>query len=254
MPDASSDRPARPIFDVPLGHRLRMVALGYVPFLHLSTVAATFVLPLAGGSPLPWSLLSLAVLYLVPPLACRLASSITPAPDGTFELDTREFLRWWFLAQWQVIFNRFPVLEEALRMVPGLYSQWLRLWGSRIGSLVYWSSGVTMLDRSYLDIGDRVVFGAGVVVSPHNLAPEASRRLKLLVSTVSVGDDTMVGGQAILAPGVRIASEEMIPAFQRLAPFTTWEGGKRLRRGSADWATAAALVTPNPHVRGETVS
>lgn len=250
MPDRSSDSPSggvpRPVFDVPLGHRLRMVFLGYIPFLHFAAVIAALVLPLSGTFPKPWAWLSLAVLYLAPPLVCRFAGFVMPMPDGTFEVGSRELLRWWFYAQWQVIFNRFPMLEEALRMVPGLYSQWLRLWGARIGSLVYWSSGVTVLDRSCLEVGDRVVFGAGVVVSPHNLAADESRRLKLLISPVRVGSDTMIGGRAVLSPGVRIGSEETLPAFQRLAPFSEWKGGRRARPGSADWATATALVTPRP--------
>lgn len=244
MPDASSaSRAPQPVFEVPLGHRSRMVLMGYIPFLHLSAVVASLVLPLLGTLPQRWAFASLAVLYLLPPLVCRVIGWMMPMPDGTFELDTREFLRWWFYAQWQVVFNRFPALEEALRMVPGLYSQWLRLWGARVGSLVYWSSGVLVLDRSCVDIGDRVVFGAGVVLSPHNLTPDESRRLRLLISTITVGNDTLLGGQAILAPGVRIASEEMLPAFHRLAPFSEWKDGKRTRQGSADWNTAVALVT-----------
>ncbi len=263
MPDASSDNAAetarvaspktarggRPVFDVPLGHRLRMILLGYIPLLHLSAVIAALALPLLGVFPRPWAWLSLAVLYLSPALICRAASWVMPMPDGIFELATREFLRWWFYAQWQVIFNRFPALEEGLRMVPGLYSQWLRLWGARVGSLVYWSSGVTILDRPCLDVGDRVVFGAGVVLSPHNLTPHGGRRLKLLISKITVGHDTMIGGQAILSPGARIAAEEMLPAFHRATPFSTWEGGRRARRGSADWATAAALVMPSTESR-----
>ena len=254
MPDASSDSPVaanRAVFDLPVGHRLGMVALGYIPFLHLSAVVAAFALPLAGYFPRSWAFLSLAVLYLLPPVVCRVAGWWMPMPDGTFELAAREFLHWWFYAQWQVIFNRLPVLEETLRMVPGLYSQWLRLWGARIGPLVYWSSGVTVLDRSCLEVGGGVVFGAGVVLSPHNLAPDASRRLKLLISPITVGRGTMIGGQAVLSPGVRIAAEEMLPAFHRLAPFSEWQGGRRRREGSPDWATAAALVTPSPERVGE---
>lgn len=249
MRDASSASrpPVRrpPVFDVPLGHRLKMVALGYIPFLHLAAVVATLALPLLGYFPRPWAWLALAVLYLAPPLASRAASLFVPLPEGRFDVGSREFLRWWFHAQWQVIFNRFPFLEEGLRMVPALYSLWLRLWGSRVGALVYWTAGVTVLDRPCLQIGDRVVFGAGVVMTPHTLMPDASRRLMLSIGPIVVGSDSLVGGGAVLAPGVKIGPGELVPAFSRLQPFSEWQSGRRVRDGGSDETTAAALATPS---------
>ncbi|MDA8018783.1 MAG: hypothetical protein MPN21_15185 [Thermoanaerobaculia bacterium] len=253
MPAASSAEPVttpsdpppddRPVFDVPVAQRLSMVVLGFIPILHAGSVLAALALPLTGVIPGAFLWSPPVLLYLAPPIVCRLVGLWIPVPDGTFETSSREFLHWWFHAQWQVVFNRFPALEEILRMVPGLYSQWLRLWGSEVGTLVYWSSGVTLLDRSCLNVGDRVIFGAGVVLSPHNLSPDAARRIKLLIAPIRIGSDTMIGGAAVLTPGFQVAAEELVPAFYRAMPFSRWRDGRRRRDGGADWATAAALMS-----------
>jgi acetyltransferase-like isoleucine patch superfamily enzyme len=159
---------------------------------------------------------ALVALYLLPPLAARLSAWLMPLPRGEVELDERGFLAWWLSAQWQVIFNRARLLEEALRLVPGAYSAWLRLWGSRVGSLVYWSPGVELLDRGLLEIGDRVVFGAGVRLAGHVLLPGADRRVRLLVGPVKVGREALVGAYSMLPPCAEVAEGSVSPPLRLL--------------------------------------
>lgn len=207
------------------GFRVAMVLLGYVPLLHVLITTAALFLPLA--APLRVGC-ALALLYLAPPLVSRLAA----LREGTFRASDGEFLRWWFVNQLQVLFNRLP-LEEFLRIVPGLYSVWLRLWGARIGALVYWSPRVLLLDRGLLDIGHRVVLGAGVRLSGHALTRTEKGDLQLIVGKVTIGDDAVVGGWAVVAPGATVAAGESVPATVGIAPHTTWSGGRR-RRGGHD--------------------
>lgn len=253
-PAAGPPKAPRPVFDLPWRQRLLMVLLGYLPFLHLVATLASAIWPFVVDGRRAWAWSALGLLYLVPPLASRLASWAIPRPDGRFEVAAKELLQWWFHAQWQVIFNRLPFLEELLRLVPGLYSAWLRLWGARIGPLVYWSSGVTVLDRGCLEVGGRVVFGAGAALSTHVLMPDDSGRLKLLISPIVIGSDTLVGGYAVLSPGTVVAAGELLPAFSRIPPFTVFKGGRRERQGSADWLTAAALVTASTAAPGSSTT
>src|SRR5205085_8003532 len=117
-----------------------------------------------------WTLaFTAAWLLLVPPIVVRLCGRVESREDVSSE--SPAFLRWWFTAQWQVIFNRLPWIEEMIRLVPGLYSTWLRLWGARVGKFVYWTPGLRILDRSFVDVGGRVVFGVGVRLNPHILMP-----------------------------------------------------------------------------------
>ena len=224
MPAASSaDRAA----DIPARVRAAMILMGFIPLLHATLSMAPVGLVLMGR---PRWLLTLTpvILYLLPAVIVRLVMWLTPMPAGLIDLGSPMFLRWWFTAQWQVVFARLPWLEELLRLVPALYSAWLRLWGSRIGALVYWSPGVVILDRSLVTLGDRVVFGAGVRLNPHVLAPIAGRR-SLILAPVTIGSDVLVGGYSTLLPGCVIAPGEVTDAFRTVHPFTHLEGGRRTR-------------------------
>jgi hypothetical protein len=208
--------------------RAGMVLLGFVPLLHASASIAPIVLVLMGRP--RWVLaLTPVVLYLLPALVVRITAWRRPLAMGVVEFSSASFLQWWFTMQWQVVFARLPWLEELLRLVPALYSAWLRLWGSTIGGLVYWSPGVAILDRSLLDIGDRVAFGAGVRLNPHVLAQLSGGRRALVLAPVTIGNDALIGGYSTLLPGCVIAAREATPPFRSIHAFTLVEGGRRAR-------------------------
>ncbi len=219
----------QPAFDLTIGARLAMVALGYIPFLHVcSTIAATTLAARYGGV---WPAIATAVLvvYLVPPLAARLVRPRSTLTAERYVVGTLDFFRWWYTAQCQVLFNRLPSLEEILRLVPGLYSPWMRLWGARIGSLVYWSPRVVIYDRCFLDIGDRVVIGANTRICPHFLARRATGEMELVLATVSIGHDALVGGFSLLPAGVQIGPCEQTPGYLPMAPFALFQNGRHIR-------------------------
>jgi hypothetical protein len=157
----------------------------------------------------------------------RLVTWVRPLPSGRVDPDSGAFLLWWLTAQCQVVFTRLPFLEELLRLVPTLYSAWLRLWGARVGSFVYWSPGITILDRPLVRIGSRVVFGMGVRINPHVLAP-VEGRATLHLAPVSIGDDVLVGGYSLLLPGAEVASGEVTPPFRSIHAFSRFEGGRHV--------------------------
>jgi hypothetical protein len=204
-----------------------MIVIGFVPLLHAALTIAPVILVLM-GRPARMLVLTPVVLYLLPAVTVRSMTLRTTLPVGVVDLGSPLFLRWWFTAQCQVVFTRLPWLEELLRLVPALYSAWLRLWGSKIGALVYWSPGVTVLDRSLVNLGDRVVFGAGVRLNPHVIAPIGGRR-SLILAPVTIGSDALVGGYSTLLPGCVIAPGEVTDAFRTVHPFTRVEGGRRSR-------------------------
>ncbi len=213
------------------GVRLRMVALGLVPPAQVALVVAAGLAPGSGAGPWTRAAAALAALYLVPPLLVRAALAAAPVSPGDHPAGSPPFLRWWFLSQCQSVFNRLPFLEEALRLIPGLYAAWLRLWGARVGRLVYWAPGMRILDRPFLEVGDRAVFGAGVRVNPHVVVRDAEGRWTLQMGPVRVGADALVGGYALLTAGSRVGDGETLPALQVLPPFSVWEGGRRVKPG-----------------------
>jgi hypothetical protein len=224
MPVASSANQAP---DIPGRVRAAMILMGILPLLHAALSLTPAAIVLMGGQ--RWLLAFTPLfLYVLPPLIVRLVTWFRPLPAGLIDLASPMFLRWWFTAQWQVVFARLPWLEELLRLVPTLYSAWLRLWGSKIGALVYWTPGVVILDRSLVVLGDRVVFGAGVRLNSHVIAPIGGRR-SLILAPITIGTDALVGGYSTLLPGCVIAAGEVTDAFRTVHPFTHVEGGRRSR-------------------------
>lgn len=213
--------------DFPPGVVAGMLLANVFPLVHLASALAVGFL---GGGPRGW-LGAAAVLYLLPPVAARLLTAVCGRPAGRYGVGERAFLVWWVTLSLQTLFLRLPFLEELLRLVPGLYSAWLRLWGSRIGSRVYWSAGTVVLDRGYLDVGDGVVFGAGVRLNGHVLAKEGGVQT-LIVDTVRVGAGAAVGGYSLLTAGTEVAPGEALRACLLSPPYSKWEGGKRSKEAS----------------------
>lgn len=207
--------------------RLLVMALNALPLLHAAGVLGVGFWPWAG---VRWRLgASLLVLYLLPALIARIIVKGFPIRATRIEMGSPDFFKWWALHNLQALFCRLPFLEELLRLVPALYSAWLRLWGSRIGRLVYWSPGTRVIDRSFLDVGDDVLFGAGVELIPHLMTRNERGEMELLLAPVGIGARAVVGGYSLLAAGTEIPPDEATRAHLLSPPFTKWERGKRVR-------------------------
>jgi acetyltransferase-like isoleucine patch superfamily enzyme len=114
-----------------------------------------------------------------------------------------------------------------LRLLPGLYSAWLRLWGAKVGRLTYWAPDVRILDRSLIEIGDDVIFGVGVCLSPHLIAQDTSGITHLHLGPVCIGSGCRIGGYSQLTAGTIVEPEQALKAFSLSPPFTTWRAGRR---------------------------
>lgn len=207
--------------DVSWPGRLLLLALNALPLAHVATV----VFAILRGNVLT----ALAILYLAPPLVARLLLISGHFKSTKIQVGSVGFFRWWALFQLQVIFCRLPALEEILRLIPGIYSLWLRLWGARVGRLTYWSPATFISDRSFLKIGDDVIFGAGVRLIPHLIQRSESGKLELCLAKIEIGDRVVVGGFSILSAGTIIHSDQTTRAALLSPPFTIWAHGKRVR-------------------------
>jgi len=201
------------------GVQLAMLLLNLVPLLHAVTSLACLF------TPYPW--LAPLVLYLAPLIPGRLLRQSLRNTSTEISIDSPDFIRWWASFQCQVLFLRFPVFEEILRLIPGLYSLWLRGWGSHIGKLTYWAPQTLVLDRGFLDVGHQVVFGAGVRLNPHVMERDPEPVLRL--APVIIGDGVMIGAYSLLTAGTEIAAGEATRAFLISPPFSRWKNGKRTR-------------------------
>jgi len=207
--------------------KLLLLALNFIPLVHIVTVVSVVFF-----FSLSWfarGLLGLAALYLLPPAFAYAVRKLCRISEGKIAFGSNVFFAWWTLLQLQMVFCRLPALEELLRLVPGVYSVWLRLWGARIGRLTFWSPGTVIMDRPYLQLGDDVVFGAGVRINPHLVVKNSGGRFELLLGTVKIGDRVTVGGYSLLSVGAEIAADETTDALLVLPPFSVFKAGKRIR-------------------------
>ncbi len=221
--------------------QLMLLLLGNaIQLFHVAGVLALLLVPWSSWA---WRVpSSLAALYLLPPLLVRLAQAIAPLQEGRLRPGEPGYMRWWLQINLQMVFNRLPWLEEVLRLVPALYSAWLRLYGSRIGKHTYWAAGTRILDRSLLEIGDGVILGAGTVIAPHLVLRGDDGQLQLAVGPVRIGDRAIVGGFSALAAGTVVPADECTRAYLLSPPFTTWRDGKRVDRDNL----RSASTQPEP--------
>jgi hypothetical protein len=213
--------------DLTAKQKLLLLTLNFIPLVHIAVVILSVMF-----FPSNWFgrvLFGVAALYLLPPCFAFLIRKAITIPEGKIAFGSKGFFAWWTLFQSQMIFCRLPALEEVLRLMPGAYSAWLRLWGARIGRLTFWSPGTLISDRSYIQIGNDVVFGAGVRVNPHVFAKNSAGEFELILGTVRIGDRTRVGGYSLLSAGSEIASGEVTDALLILPPFSMFKDGKRIR-------------------------
>lgn len=156
-------------------------------------------------------------LYGLPVLVYQLHQLIYPLQEGISYLQRKEYSPWWGSHQIQVIYIAIPALEAVLRLIPGLFSFWLRLWGAKVGRNVYWTPGLEIADRSLLEIGDRVVIGHRVGIYSHVIKPR-KQDLMLYVKKVKIGNNVFVGAGSHLAPGVVIENGVYLPVSTNLYP------------------------------------
>ena len=206
-----------------------MLVTGFYTPVHAAAVLACVLAPWLFAASAAWVPGGVALLYVFPPLLARVILVLGGPTPPSATLGSPAFLRWWALGQLQLVFNRFPHLEEIIRLVPGLYSAWLRLWGSHVGTLVFWSPGVVVTDRQLVDIGDRAVIGMGVRIAPHIVVREPDGIARLIAAPVIIGAGAMVGGLTVFGPGARMAPGETSHRTVVLPPFWTWEQGRRRR-------------------------
>jgi hypothetical protein len=203
------------------------LVLNYLPVAQLLLGAvAIFSLASSTASAL---LLAAAWLYLLPPAVCRLTLAAFGTPYGRgLTQDARAFKVWWFLHQWQIVFDRLPWLEELLRLAPGLYALWLRMWGGRVSPLVYWGAGSLVVDRPLVVVEAGAIIGMGAALTGHLGVRGADGIYRVDIAAPYVGTGAIMGARSGLGPGSALAADRMLPAGRLIPAFTCWDGsGKR---------------------------
>ena len=154
----------------------------------------------------------LAIIYLLPVACYRAHNALWPLNEGRSFIDAPSYSPWWGGHQFQVVYTAFPAFETALRLMPGVYSAWLRLWGSRIGRGVYWPPIADIPDRALLEVGDGAIFGNRIACYAHVIL-RRERTLVLYVRRIRIGERALVGAGSRLGPGTQIEAGYALPAL-----------------------------------------
>lgn len=183
----------------------------------LSNFFSLFLVGLAGFIAFQVSVIpAIAILYCLPPLTWQLVSWIYEVPHGSYRIGkTGKPSAWMIYYNLQYLFTIAPWVEKLLLIVPGLYSAWLRSWGSQIGKKVIWTPGVTIVDRGHLEIGDFAFFGNQTYISAHVISRKEKRYI-LYIKPVKVGTRAFVGAWSMLGPGAKVEDHASLPIYSTL--------------------------------------
>ena len=157
------------------------------------------------------------VVYGIPLITYQIHNFFHPLKEGVTYLLGKKYSPWWGSYQIQIIYIAFPFLEIVLRLIPGLFSIWLRLWGAKIGQNVYWTPKLELADRGLIEIGDNVTLGYGIELYSHVIKPK-NNDLMLYVKKIKIGDNVFIGAGCRFGPGVNIKNETFIPVTTDLYP------------------------------------
>lgn len=153
----------------------------------------------------------LFVIYVVPPTVQRVMLRWSALKQGVNEIDGSTFSPWLATHHIQAMYDALPFLESLLRVTPGFYSMWLRMWGSRVGYGVEWPVRMDVLDRSLMDIGNRVVFAREVELAAHVRKKTDGGRQRVLVRTVRIGSYAFIGAGSRVGAGASVPSNASVP-------------------------------------------
>lgn len=153
----------------------------------------------------------LGAIYILPLTVYRLHNLFFPLQEDITAIAEKKYSPWWTSHQIQLLYIAVPSLEAPLHFVPGLFSLWLRLWGSKIGKGVYWTPRVEVIDRGLLEVGHGVVVGHFAVFCSHAISP-VNGKLSLIVRKVRVGDGAFLGAETRYAPGATIEAGQLVKA------------------------------------------
>ncbi len=178
------------------------------------------------AAPSLWSGFVLVMaLYVAPAFLTRLLDLFRPLNEGTFEVESVAALSWETARRLQAFYDALPFLEAVLRLIPGAYSVWLRLWGSRIGYGVAWPIELHVADRSLLQIGNRVIVGQRASLSGHKLIVRDGRPF-MVVKRVDVRDRAILEPGVTLEAGSHVPKGAIVPSGTLVAMDQTFEGAR----------------------------
>lgn len=185
------------------------------PTIHLILIVLSGVLVLSVPDIMSVSL-ALFIIYLFPLCLWCLIKIKYPIKKGFSEIGLKsvEGNSWVVAHRLQYLYITFSGIEKILILIPGLFSFWLRLWGSQIGKNIIWTPRIQIIDRTDIVIGDNSFIGDLSYLSSHFIVRKEDK-LFLFYDAVKIGTRVLIGAHCHLGPGARIKDQEFLPAYSK---------------------------------------
>ncbi len=202
----------------------------FFPAFHLLMMVLSAVSFIRNPSLVPF-LIFLQVTYLMPIFIWRIVVYFYPIDEGFASIGKKAKggNLWLISNQLQFFYNGFSLPEVVLKMIPGAYSAWLRMWGSKIGKKITWTPNSTIVDRPYLVIGDRCLIGGESYISAHAIKKNEGA-YTLYVKKVLIEDDCVISYHVTISPGVKMGKKSFVAAGGVLNPNVSLEEGESFAR------------------------
>ncbi len=162
------------------------------------------------------------IIYLFPLILHRIHFLFFPFDEGHWILSEKKYNPWWASHMFQFPFIACPWIESLIHFIPGLYSVWLRAWGSKIGKGVFWTPRVEVIDRGLIEVGDYAVFGHITALCSHMVA-EIEGKPSLVIKKIRIGDKAFIGADSQLGPGAEVPSRTILKVKTRLFWRGEWK-------------------------------
>lgn len=113
----------------------------------------------------------------------------------------------------EILKQMFAKIGDGCYIEPPLRSNWA-CHHVVMGNNVYANFNLTLVDDSYIYIGDKVMFGPNVTVASagHPVEPELRSRGLQFNRDVHIGNNVWIGAGAVILPGVTIGDNSVIGA------------------------------------------
>ncbi len=113
----------------------------------------------------------------------------------------------------ELLKQMFAQIGEGCYIEPPLYANWAGRF-VHMGNHVYANFGLTMVDDTYIEIGDNTMFAPHVTIAAgtHPTDPEQRRKGLQYNKPVTIGKNCWIGAGAVILPGVAIGDNSVIGA------------------------------------------
>jgi acetyltransferase-like isoleucine patch superfamily enzyme len=202
----------------------------FYPAIHFIEVFFLFAWSIHSFNPFIFILFIFATYFQSPMIWRILVNKYGEPPEKEPFGKRHESGNLWFISyNLSQLYNHLKFLERVLKLFPEGYSSWLRLWGAKVGKKINWTAESHIVDRPFITIGNRVLFGHQAQASSHIIRKEEGKYIIYLKGPI-IEDDCVLGFQCFVSPGSHIKKKAYLDAGAVAYPEQIIEEGVKHER------------------------